>query len=368
MTKSKKLILSCFILCFMCVSQAYADSRIKDIANFEGVRENMLVGYGLVVGLKGTGDSLRNSVFTKQSLQGMLQRMGIQANSSALQTKDIAAVMVTATLPPFPRQGERIDVTVSALGDATSLVGGQLLITPLLGADNNVYAVAQGALPVTSLAGNRSAITTTSVVSNGAIIEREIPFKLNSLQDFKISLKNPDFTTAERVSKAINSYVGLPVSHIMDPTTIEVKLPKSFKGKTADFITDIEQLPIQTDTPAKVVINEKTGVIVIGKNVRIDRVAIAEGNLTINIDDTQSDIPPLPFTNNGTVAETSNDNNKKLKKLPKGASIGIIRHGGVSLQDLVNGLNQMGISPANLIAILKSIKASGALQADIEVI
>ncbi|MBP5856972.1 flagellar basal body P-ring protein FlgI [Marivibrio halodurans] len=349
---------------------AHAQSRIKDIVNFEGVRDNLLIGYGLVVGLNGTGDSLNSAVFTKESLIGMLERLGVNARDDSLGTDNVAAVMVTATLPPFSRQGSRIDVEVSALGDSSSLQGGTLLVTPLLGADGEVYAVAQGALAVGGFQVQGAAETvvrgvpTAGRIANGAIIEREVPFALESLQQVELNLRNPDFTTARRVSRAINAFVGVETSRVLDPATVRVEVPQSYDGRLVEMLTDIEQLRVEPDQLARVVIDEKSGVIVMGENVRINRVAIAQGNLTIRITETPQVSQPQPFSNTGETAivprtDIEIDENADRR-------LGVLET-GVSLQELVNGLNALGVGPRDMITILQAIKTAGALQADIEV-
>jgi flagellar P-ring protein precursor FlgI len=350
--------------------EATAQSRIKDIVSFEGVRDNLLIGYGLVVGLNGTGDSLNSAVFTQESLIGMLERMGVNARDDALSTDNVAAVMVTATLPPFSRQGSRIDVDVSALGDSDSLLGGTLLVTPLLGADGEVYAVAQGNLAVGGFSAAGAAETvvkgvpTSARIANGAIIEREVPFVLEDLQSVKLNLRNPDFTTARRVSRAINAFVGVEASRVLDPATVQMRLPPSYEGRVVEMMTDIEQLRVEPDQMAKVVIDEQSGVIVMGENVRINRVAIAQGNLTIRITESQQVSQPQPFSNTGdtavvdrTTIEIDQDEDRRLGVLDT----------GVSLQEMVNGLNALGVGPRDMITILQAIKASGSLQAEIEV-
>lgn len=349
---------------------ASAQSRIKDVADFEGVRENLLVGYGLVVGLNGSGDTLTNSEFTKQSLVGMLERLGVKTVGSSLKTANVAAVMVTSTLPPFARQGTRIDVTVSALGDAKSLLGGTLLVTPMVGADGEVYSVAQGQLAVGgfSAQGKGGTITkgvpTSGRIPNGGIVERELLFDMSRLKDIRISLRNPDLTTARRISQAINGFLKLDASFSVDPGTVKLTVPKAYPGGPVALLTDIEQLRIRPDQVARVVIDEQSGVIVMGENVRISTVAIAQGNLTIRITETPQVSQPNPFANTGTTQtvdrttiEVSEDKDRKMTVLPN----------SVSLQELVNGLNALGVGPRDMITILQTIKASGALQAEIEV-
>jgi flagellar P-ring protein precursor FlgI len=263
-----------------------AASRIKDLADFEGVRDNQLIGYGLVVGLNGTGDTLANSTFTRQSLIGMLERLGVNARDNALKTNNVAAVMVTATLPAFARQGTRIDVTVAALGDAKSLLGGTLLVTPMIGADGEVYAVGQGQVAVAgfSAQGAGQSITkgvpTNGRISNGAIVEREIGFALGEMNRVRIALRNPDLTTARRIADAINSHLRTSAKVPLDPGTVELGVPPD-RGGVVALLTEIEQLRVTPDQVARVVIDEQSGVIVMGENVRISTVAIAQGNLTI---------------------------------------------------------------------------------------
>ena len=262
------LILVMVTTCFTWTNAAVAQSRIKDIVDIEGVRENILIGYGLVVGLNGTGDSLSSNVFTKQSLIGMLERLGVNANDNALDSKNVAAVMVTGQLPAFARQGVKIDVSVSALGNASSLLGGTLLVTPMLGADGEVYAVAQGTLAVGGFAAAGAAETvvkgvpTSGRIPNGAIVERELPFALADLKRVHLSLRNPDFTTARRVARAINAFVGLATAKATDNATVKLDVPKTYNGELVELLTDIEQLEVLPDQIAKVIIDEQSGIIV----------------------------------------------------------------------------------------------------------
>lgn len=350
---------------------AFASSRIKDIADFEGIRDNPLVGYGLIVGLNGTGDKLTNAGFTRQSLIGMLERLGVNTRDDPLKTKDVAAVMVTTNLPPFARQGSYIDVTVSALGDATSLLGGTLLVTPLLGADGEVYAVGQGPVAVggfTASGASGSSVTqgvpTSARISNGAVIEREVPFALASLTSINIALRNPDFTTSQRVAQAINGYFKAPIARSTDPTTIAVTVPQDHAGDVAGLMTEIEQLTVDPDQTARVIIDERSGVIVMGDNVRISTVAIAQGNLTIRVTETPQVSQPSPFSNTGTTVTVPRTQIEVDQG--EGKKLAVVKN-GVSLQELVNGLNALGIGPRDMITILQAIKAAGALQADIQV-
>lgn len=366
----RHFLLALFLLVLLAPSQAFGQARIKDIADFEGIRDNQLIGYGLVVGLNGTGDDLGSAVFTRESLIGMLQRLGVNARDDDLDSDNVAAVMVTANLPPFSRQGSRIDVTVSALGDADSLLGGTLVVTPLLAADGEVYAVAQGPVAVAGFSATGAAETVTKGVptagriSNGAIVERELAFDLSKLSTVKLSLRNPDLTTARHVAEEINKLVGLPAARSTDPTTILVVVPPNYQGDTVALLTDIEQLRVTTDQIARVVIDEGSGVMVMGENVRISTVAIAQGNLTIRITETPQVSQPSPFSATGattTVPRTDvavdEEGDRRLAVLPT----------SVSLEDLVNGLNALGVGPRDMITILQAIKAAGALQAEIEV-
>ena len=360
-----------FVLIIFDIKTLDAQTRIKDIVDFEGVRENMLIGYGLVVGLNGTGDTLSSSIFTRESLVGMLERLGVNARDDSLKTDNVAAVMVTATLPPFAKQGTRIDLSLSAIGDADSLLGGTLLVTPLVGADGEVYAVAQGPVAVGGVsAGGAGAevskgVPTNGRIASGAIIEREISFDLQGLETLRISLRNPDFTTARRIAQAINSFVGGPIAQSRDSATVSLVVPDNYRGKMVALITDIEQLRVTPDISAKVVIDEQTGIIVMGENVRISTVAIAQGNLTIRITETPQVSQPLPFSEEGetvtvprTQIEIDEDEDKRLSVLSN----------SVTLQELVDGLNALGIGPRDMISILQAIKAAGALQAEIELL
>lgn len=352
----------------LAASPVQAASRIKDIASFEGVRDNLLVGYGLVVGLDGTGDDITKMAFTQESLIGMLERLGINTRDGTLKPDNIAAVMVTGVLPPFGRQGNRLDVTISAMGDSDSLLGGTLLVTPLVGADGEVYAVAQGQVQVGGFKaqGNNASITkgvpTSGRIPNGAIIEREVPFSLASMSSVNISLRNPDFTTAQRISSAINSYLGTSTSRALDPGTVQVSIPKG--RDVMQLMTSIEQLRVEPDQLARVIIDENTGTIVIGENVRVSKVAIAQGNLTIKVTETPQVSQPSPFSQTGTT--TTVDRTQIEVDEGEDNKLAVV-DGGVNLQELVNGLNSLGIGPRDLISILQAIKAAGALQAEIEV-
>jgi flagellar P-ring protein precursor FlgI len=351
------------------LAPAGATSRIKDLANIEGIRQNQLIGYGLVVGLNGTGDTLNNAPFTRQSLQAMLERLGVKINPTTnMRTGNVAAVMVTSNLPPFGTQGTRIDVTVSALGDSKSLQGGVLLVTPLLGADGNVYAVAQGSLAIGGFQAEGDAakivrgVPTVGRISNGAIIEREIEFALNRLVQLRLALRNADFTTAKRIAAAVNDFIGAPTAEPLDPSTVQITIPKQFHGNVVALLTEIEQLQIEPDLAAKIIIDERSGIIVMGRDVRVSMVAVAQGNLTVTISETPQVSQPAAFSRGRTrvVPRT------RIGVQEDGKKLAVVRE-GVSLQQLVDGLNALGLGPRDLISILQAIKAAGAIQADIEV-
>lgn len=350
-------------------SPGLALSRIKDLASIEGVRENQLVGYGLVVGLNGTGDTLNNAPFTKQSLTAMLERLGVNTRGTTLRTANVAAVMVTANLPAFSSQGTRLDVTVSALGDAKSLQGGTLLVTPLLGADGEVYAVAQGSLAIGGFQAEGDAakvtrgVPTVGRIPNGALIEREVDFKLKAQKALKLSLRNPDFTTARRIAAAVNDFLGSEVAEPMDPATIQMQLPKTFRGNIVHLITEIEQLRVEPDQRARIIIDERSGVIVMGRDVRVSTVGVAQGNLTVSITERPTVSQPEPLLEGETVV-TPRTNVRVDTDVKK--RLGMVQD-GVTLQELVDGLNALGVGPRDMISILQAIKSAGALQADIEV-
>lgn len=352
------------------LSPLQAAPRIKDLVDFEGVRENQLVGYGLVVGLNGTGDSLRNTPFTRQSLQAMLERLGVNTRDTNLNTNTVAAVMVTANLPPFSTQGTRIDVSVSALGDASSLQGGMLLVTPLHGADGEVYAVGQGSVAVAgfSVQGEAASITrgvpTVGRIANGAIVEREIAFALKHQRSLRLALRNADLTTAKRIATSINTYTAQNIAMTLDPGTVRLELPSGYQGDIVNLLMDIEQLRIEPDQVAKVVIDESSGIIVMGRDVQISTVAIAQGNLTVTVTETPQVSQPAPFSERGntvvvprTRVTADEESDNKLA----------VVEGAVTLRQLVDGLNALGIGPRDMISILQAIKAAGALQAEIEV-
>jgi flagellar P-ring protein precursor FlgI len=356
------------ILLLLLPSLAAGQVRIKDIADVEGIRDNQLVGYGLVVGLNGTGDRLDNAAFTRQSLIGMLERLGVNIRDQAttLETKDLAAVMVTANLPAFARNGSRMDVAVSALGDARDLTGGTLLVTPLLSADGEVYGVAQGALTTSAIAARGAAtsvtrnVPTAGRISNGATVEREVPFQLARASSLRLGLRNPDLTTARRIAAVINRSVGGQIATARDPRTVALEFGPM---DVVETLGRIEDLRVEPDSPAMVIVDEASGTIVMGANVRISTVAIAQGNLTVRVTETPQVSQPGPLSNGTTkvVPRTSVQVDDSSDK-----RLGII-NAGVTLRDLVGSLNSLGIGPRDMISILQAIKAAGALQADLEV-
>lgn len=355
---------------------AQAAVRIKDIADIRGMRENQIVGYGLVIGLNGTGDTLRNSPFTEQSLQSMLDNMGINvrndtnpaARPTTLRTRNVAAVLVTADLAPHIAPGERMDVTVSSLGDATSLLGGTLVMTPLRAADGTVYAVGQGAITVAgySVQGQAQSVSqgtpTAGRIPNGALVEREVQGSLHEMEFLVLELKNPDFVTATRILDAINRFGGgryrSQIAFERDYRAIILSKPR-FVGPVR-FLAEIGELTVEPDTPARVVINERTGTVVIGRDVRISTVAVTHGNLSVRVTETPVVSQPNPFSPKGETVVVPRTN---IEVNEPGAQVAFLN--GVDLQRLVRGLNQIGLKPSGIIAILQAIKTAGALQAEV---
>ena len=343
-----------------------ASSRIKDIAKVQGVRANQLVGYGLVVGLAGTGDTTK-SLETMQSIANMLKSFGVTVSTSQLQSKNVAAVMVTAQLPPFVKPGDTIDITVSSFGDAKGLQGGTLVQTPLKAANGQIYAVAQGAVSTGGFSAGRGGSSqqknfpTVGTTPNGAIVERDVPTQLSSNGTISLALTHPDFTTASRISEAVNSRFGY-ISLARDPGTVDITVPQEYRGDLISFVSAVEELPIVPDSIAKVVINERTGTIVMGSNVTIDEIAVAQGGLSIRISKTQDISQPPPFSN-GTTTTSENtkvdveEDKANVLLLPATASVG----------DVVNALNAIGATPRDIIAILQAMKAAGALHADLQI-
>ncbi|MFE1600205.1 flagellar basal body P-ring protein FlgI [Methylobacterium sp. ID0610] len=348
---------------------AAGSTRIKDIATLQGVRDNQLVGYGLVTGLQGTGDTLRNAQFTEQSLQSMLDRMGVNVRDSRLRTRNVAAVMVTADLPPYSTVGSRIDVTVTSLGDATSLKGGTLLMTPLSGGDGQVYAAAQGPMAVSGfvVAGQAESITqgvpTAGRIPNGALIERQVPGSFQQLPQLVLELKNPDFKTSILIGDAINAYAlqrfGRRVALARDQRSVELQKPPSIAQTR--FVAEIGDLTIEPDTPARVVVDQRTGTVVIGRNVQISTVAVTQGNLTLRVTETPEVSQPEPFSRGQTAVVPRTE----VAAQEQQRHVAILR--GSDLQTLVKGLNQIGLKPSDIISILQAVKTAGALQAELVV-
>jgi len=345
-------------------------ARIKDLAAVKGVRSNQLTGYGLVVGLDGTGDKA-GTRFTRQSLVNMLKRMGIDVDPVLVRVKNVAAVMVTAKMPPFARVGNRIDVLVSSIGDAQSLVGGTLLLTQLKGADGQIYALAQGPISVGGFGAqgsSGSSVTKNHLlagrIADGASVEREIPVALSEKESLTLTLFNPDFTTALRMSESINAAMGRPVSEPVDSGTLHVKVPDGYQNQVSGFLAKLETLQVVPDAVARIVVNEKTGTVVIGENVRISTVAVAHGNLSISIQESFSVSQPAPFSKGGKTVVTP-ESDLEVKE-PKEKLM--IVQGGATIGELVRALNAIGVTPRDLISIFQSIKAAGALQAELEII
>lgn len=344
-------------------------SRIKDIADLQSSRDNQLVGYGLVIGLHGTGDSLRNSPYTEQSIRAMLENLGIALEGGRARSKNVAAVIVTANLPAFVDSGARIDVNVSSLGDATSLAGGTLVMTPLKAADGQIYAVAQGSLSVSGFSAQGDAekltqgVPTAGRVPNGALVERQVPAEFASLATMTLQLRNADFSTAVMVADVVNQYArdrfGRAVASEQDSRTVFLQKPASISP--ARFIAEIENLLVQADTPARVVVDERTGTIVIGQDVRISKVAISHGTLTVRVTEMPRIVQPEPFSKGETAVEPYT----AIEATQPDANVAVVD--GPDLQSLVNGLNRLGVKPDGIIAILQGIKTAGALQADLVV-
>jgi len=342
-------------------------ARIKDIAEIEGVRQNQLVGYGLVVGLDGTGDG-KKSAFTIKSLVSMLEKMGMTLNPQDISVNNVAAVMITADLPPFARIGNRIDILVSSIGDAKNLQGGTLLFTPLRAADGRVYAVAQGPVSTGGFsAGGAGGTTkknfpTVGRIVGGALIEKEINYEFARKKTLSLTLNYPDFTTASRVAEAINTAFYERLAQTLDAGTIKVRVPEKYFGNTVELVTQIEALAVTPDTVATVVINERTGTVVMGENVRISTIAIAHGNLSIEIKESAEVSQPLPFSQGDTVTTPDTDISVKEEK-----SKLFLMKSGVGIGEVVRALNALGVSPRDLITIFQAIKAAGALQAKLEI-
>lgn len=351
------------------IASATAEVRIKDITSLRGMRDNQLVGYGLVVGLSGTGDSFRNAAFTDQALQSMLDRMGISTKSGQSRPRNVAAVIVTADLPPLLSKGTRLDVTVSSLGDSTSLMGGTLILTPLTGPDGATYAVAQGQVSISGFAATGQAesltqgVPTAGRIVNGAIIERQVPGRLSDLGNLVLELKNPDFKTAIQVVDAINDYTrnryGMAAAHEQDNRNVLLNRPARLS--TVRFMSEIGDLLVEPDLPARVVIDARTGTIVIGQDAQISTVAVTHGNITVRVTETPNVSQPLPRSNGQTTVTPQTN----IGADQAGGQMAIV--GGSNLRQLVRGLNQIGLKPSGIISILQAIKTAGALQAELVV-
>lgn len=356
--------------------------RLKDIAHFEGIRSNVLVGYGIVVGLDGSGDDLTKSGHTRTSLMAMLNRMGISVKSGELTSRSVAAVIVTAQLPPFARLGAKINVSVASIGSAKSLLGGTLLVTPLMGADNEVYVVAQGPLVAGGFgaAGGAAAggeaggsanvsknVPTSGNIPGGGIVEKEINYTLLKNNKFNLALTTPDFTTAKRVAEVVNEQFKSPIAHTKDLGTIEVKIPDAFKDNPTSFFAGLEQLSVEPDSAAKVIINEREGVIVMGDDVKISTVAVNHGNLVISITETQRISQPNADASVNSKAETKEAVDVQIG-VKEDKSKMIVMETNVTLKDLVKAFNALGVSVRDMITIIRTIKAAGALHAELEVV
>jgi len=333
-----------------------------------GVRSNQLVGYGLVVGLNGTGDK-QNTRFTVQSLESMLARLGVAIDEDDIRVKNVAAVMVTANLPPFARIGSRLDAVVSSIGDAKSLEGGTLVMTPLYAADGEVYAIAQGPLSVGGFSAGGGAGSsvqknhpTVGRLAAGVTVEQELDYAIQDDAEFTVALARPDFTTATRTAQAINGHFAEPVAHAADPGTVRVSVPGRMTGNVVRFLAELESLEIEPDQRARVVLNERTGTVVMGQAVRIETVAVSHGNLSVTISARNEVSQPLPFSE----GETREVTNEDVEAVEEASSLTVVP-GPVTIQELVQGLNAMGVTPRDLISILQAIKASGALAAELEV-
>ncbi len=354
------------LACLLSISVAATPVRLKDLVEFDGVRSNDLVGYGLVVGLNGTGDGLRNAPFTEEIMTNILERLGVNVTGEQFRPKNVAAVLVTASLPPFARAGSPIDVTVSAIGDSSSLLGGTLIMTPLNAADAEIYAVAQG----TIIAGGASAagdgatvvqgVPTSGVIPSGATIEREVDFDFSSLRSLRLALRTPDFTTAGRIENAINQNFGKRVALMLDAGTIQLDIDATSMPSPAHALGRIENILVEPERRARVVVDQRSGTIVMGEDVRISRVAVSQGNLTLRIEEAPLTIQPNPFAPGETVVVPRT--NAAIVEEP-GIGLADVR-GGTSLSQVIGGLNALGVSPRDMIDILKSIKAAGALHAE----
>ena len=361
-----RLVLAALLLT-VATAVAFGEVRIKDITFVQGVRDNQLVGYGIVVGLQGTGDTLRNAPFTEQALQSMLDRMGVNARSGALRTRNVAAVIVTADLPPFVGKGARVDVTASSVGDASSLAGGTLILTTLQGGDGKTYAVAQGALAVSGFvaAGQAESVSqgvpTVGRIANGALIEREPPSPVSDNGQLTLELRNPDFSTVVRVTDAINAWSRkhhrMRAAQERNMRSLTLAKPASLSGSR--FLAEIGELAVEPHSPARVVVDARTGTVVIGQDVRISTVAVTHGSLSVRITETPQVSQPAPLSDGKTVVTPQTS----VEVKQPGGQVALLS--GASLRSLVRGLNQIGVKPAGIISIIQALKTSGALHADL---
>jgi flagellar P-ring protein FlgI len=341
--------------------------RVRDLVDFDGVRGNDLVGYGLVVGLDGTGDSLRNSPFTEEIMSNVLERLGVNVSGEQLRTRNVAAVFVTAELTPFARAGNRVDLTVSAIGDANSLLGGTLVMTPLKAADGLIYAVGQGTVLAGGVAAEGDAarvvegVPTSGRIPSGARVEREVPFVFNDLRSIRLALRNPDFTTAERIERAINATYGARVSQMLDPGTVLVNIHATGETSPSHAMGRIENLTVDPQIIARVVVDQRSGTIVLGEDVRISRVAVSQGGLVLRVEERPEVVQPNPFAAGDTVVVP-----RTLAEIGRERGAGLIEvSGGTSLSEVVEGLNALGVAPRDMIDILQTIHAAGALHAEL---
>jgi flagellar P-ring protein FlgI len=359
------MIKTLLMLCCMATPLFAGPIRLKDLVEFDGVRGNHLVGYGLVVGLNGTGDGLRNAPFTEEIMSNLLERLGVNVAGEEFRPKNVAAVFVTAALPPFARAGGQIDVTVSAIGDAKSLLGGTLVMTPLNGADGQIYAVAQGTIIAggVSVEGDAARVTqgvpTAGSIPQGARVEREVEFDFTTLQSIRLGLRQPDFTTASRIETAINRAYGRDVAVMLDAGTVALDLAGA-GGSPARVIADVENLVVEPETRARVVVDQRSGTIVMGEDVRISRVAVAQGSLTLRVEEAPVAVQPNPFAAGETIVLP-----RTGVGIDQGEGTGLAEvRGGTNLSEVVAGLNALGVAPHDMIDILKSINAAGALHAE----
>jgi len=363
---TKKTVWIIVLLFFLPSLGLAAPVRLKDLVDFDGVRGNDLVGYGLVVGLNGSGDGIRNSPFTEEMMSSILERLGVNITGEQFRPKNVAAVLVTAVLPSFGRTGSRLDATVSAIGDAKSLLGGTLILTPLKGADGEIYAVAQGAVIAGGISAEGDAarvvhgVPTSGSLVSGARIEREVDFDFGSLTTIRLALRDPDFSTAEKIERAINASLGRNVAVMRDSGTVELNLAATNLSSPAHILSRIESIRVEPERAARVVVDQRSGTIVMGEDVRISRVAIAQGNLTLTIEESPIVVQPSPFSEGETIVVP-----RTAAALEEAQGNGLAEvDGGASLTEVVSGLNALGVSPLDMIDILKSIKAAGAMHAE----